>query len=784
MNRRPEFSAASRRLRRYAGLLALALLVAAGTWFALTKRGVIAPHRTAEVRREGPAFVGSEQCRTCHADQLRAWRGSHHAAALQVPSEQTVLGDFKDASYGYADVTSKFFRRGSKFSLRTDGADGKLADFDVKYAFGIAPLQQYLVELPRGHVQAVSIAWDTRARSTGGERWFHLYPNDKVDFRDELHWTRRSQNWNFMCADCHSTNIVKGYDAAGDAYNTTYSEISVGCEACHGPGSAHREWADRRTADPSLGLTVALDERHGITWAPDPATGEPRRSVARTSEREIAVCAQCHSRRSQIAEGYRAGQPFLDHYLPELLTPGLYYPDGQQREEVYIWGSWLQSRMSAAGVTCSDCHEPHTGKLRASGNGLCTQCHGAARYDVTSHHHHAANSPGAQCVDCHMPATNYMVIDPRRDHSMRVPRPDESVALGVPNACNRCHRERGAAWAATAVRKWLGRDAIGYQTFARAFRGAEAGDPSVAPTLAQIAADTSQPPIVRASAAARLAELGPFDPSLAGELARDPDPLLRLAATRLAEALPPDARAGQVAPLLKDPLRTVRIQTARVLPAAQGAIAENLEAAWQTASDEFLATLRYTADRPESRVALGNFLSAEGKTDEAQAAYSKALALDPEFVPGYANSADLWRGTGRDEQAAAVLEQGIARVPRSAALHYALGLTRVRQHQQAAALDALKRAAELDPNDARFTYVYAVAVHSAGRVDEGIAILEQAQKRWPYDRDLLLGLASFQLEAGKTGAARQTARALIAAYPSDPDAKALAEQLGLRPDSQ
>jgi predicted CXXCH cytochrome family protein len=697
---------------------------------------------------------------------------------MQYPTEHTVLGDFNDSSFAYSGVTSTFFKREGKYSVRTDGADGKLADFDIKYTFGVAPLQQYLVELAKGHVQAAPIAYDVRDRAAGGQRWFHLYPGENVDFRDELHWTRRSQNWNFMCADCHSTNIVKGYDAISDSYNTTYSEISVGCEACHGPGSAHLEWADHKTADASLGLTVVLDERRDIRWTPDPATGQPRRSVARTSERELSVCAQCHARRSQIAEGYRAGQPFLDHYLPELLTPGLYHPDGQQRAEVYIWGSWLQSRMNAAGVTCSDCHDPHTEKLRLTGNGVCTQCHNA-RYDAPSHHHHAAHSPGGQCVACHMPATTYMVVDPRRDHSMRVPRPDESVTLGVPNACDRCHGDRGAAWAADSVRKWLGRDAVGYQSFARAFHGAQADDPSVAPALAQLAADGAQPGIVRASAAAHLAELGPFDPALAGELARDPDPLVRLAATRLAEALPAGERAGQVVSLLKDPRRAVRIESARVLAAAQGAIPETLEPAWQTASEEYLATLRYAADRPESRAALGSFLSARGKTDEAQAAYSAALALDPQFVPAYANSADLWRSTGRDDQAAAVLERGIAQVPRAAALHYALGLTRVRLHQQSAALESLKRAAELDPMVARYTYVYAVALHSAGQAGQGIAILEQAQKRWPHDHDVLLGLASFQLEAGRTAAARRTASALIAAYPADPDARALAQQLGI-----
>ena len=773
----PKDNTLSPRFWRYAGALAVVLLLALVIWFALARGPTNGPHSVAVPGQAVFTFVGSERCAPCHAQQSAAWRDSHHAAAMQYPTEKSVRGNFNDSSYGYGGVTSTFIRRAGRYSLRTDGADGKLADFDVKYTFGIAPLQQYLIELPKGHIQALSIAWDSRDRAAGGGHWFHLYPDEKVDARDELHWTRRSQNWNFECADCHSTNIVKGYDAATDAFRTTYSEIAVGCEACHGPGSAHLDWAEHKTADPSQGLTVLLDERRGINWTRDPATGEPKRSVARASDRELSVCAQCHSRRSQIAEGYRAGQPLLDHYLPALLTPDLYHTDGQQKAEVYIWGSYLESRMNAAGVTCSDCHDPHTEKLRASGNSVCAQCHAAARYDTPSHHHHAVNAAGSQCVDCHMPATTYMVIDPRRDHSIRVPRPDESLALGVPNACNDCHRDRNAAWAAGAVRKWLGRDAVGYQSFARAFGAAESGNPSAVPALAQLATDAKQPAIVRASALARLADLSGFDPGLLGEVAQDPDPLVRMAGARLADSLPPDARAAQVAPLLKDPRRAVRIEVARVLAAAQGSIPESLEAAWRAAADDYLATLRYNADRPESNAALGSFLSNQGQTQEAQAAYARAITLDPQFVPAYVNSADLWRAAGRDDQATEVLERGLAQVPRSAPLNYALGLTRARQHQQALAVQLLKRAAELEPGVARYTYVYAVAVHSAGREREGIAILEQARRRWPYDHDVMLALASFQLAAGEIAAARQTTAALIAAYPSDLDARALAEQL-------
>ena len=189
------------------------------------------------------AFVGSAQCASCHEGSYQAWKGSQHALAMQHASEQAVLGDFGGAKFRYAGIESTFFRRDGKFFVRTDGPDGKLADFEVKYAFGVDPLQQYLVEFPDGRLQALSIAWDARPKASGGQRWFHLYPKEKIDFRDELHWTKRSQNWNFMCADCHSTNLRKAYDAATDRFKSTWSEISVGCEACHGPGSAHVEWA-------------------------------------------------------------------------------------------------------------------------------------------------------------------------------------------------------------------------------------------------------------------------------------------------------------------------------------------------------------------------------------------------------------------------------------------------------------------------------------------------------------------------------------------------------------
>ncbi len=696
---------------------------------------------------------------------------------MQHATADTVRGDFNDTKFTFERVTSSFFRRDGKFFVRTDGPDGKLADFEVKYTFGLEPLQQYLVELPGGRLQALAVTWDTRPKEQGGQRWFRQYPAEKLDFRDELHWTQRSQNWNFMCADCHSSQVTKGYDAVQNTFDTRYKEVAVGCEACHGPGSTHIVWAKEKSPDPRKGLTAQLDERRGVTWSIDAATGNAKRSRERTSEREIEVCAQCHARRAQIAEGYHAGAPFLDHYLPSLLVAPLYWSDGQQRDEVFIWGSWLQSRMHRQGVTCSDCHDPHTQKLRVEGNAVCGQCHAPGKYDTPAHHRHTAGTAGAQCAECHMPRTTYMVVDGRRDHSMRVPRPDQSIALGVPNACNQCHTKQDAKWAAAAVRGWLGRDATGFQAFAPTFRAAEAGEAGATASLATIANDLAHAPIVRASAVERLAQAGSGDASTAQRAARDAQPLLRLTSVQLIELLPPQEQLRLLAPLFSDPLRAVRIEAARAAAGQQDSLAPERRVAWQNAADEYIATLRYTADRPEARTALGTFYSRLGRHDEAQAAFAQARALEPRHVPAYLNAADALRVQGSDADARRMLELGLAQAPQNAALHHALGLTLVRLGEPKEAVRELERSAQLAPDEPRYTYVYAVALNSTGKSSEALRVLERATRRWPDNRDLLLALATMQRDAGQSEAARRTVRRLAEAFPNDREIAALARQL-------
>lgn len=635
---------------------------------------------------EETRFVGRQTCATCHADEDRLWQGSHHDQAMQEATEATVLGDFDGATITQLGVTSTFFRRDGRFFVRTDGPDGKLAEYPVAYTFGVAPLQQYLVEMPGGRLQALPLCWDEK-----GRRWFHLYPDEAIPAGDSLHWTGANQNWNFMCADCHSTGLRKGYRAGENVYKTTWSEIDVSCEACHGPGSRHVGWArsDRKTED--KGFDVRLTDPGRGSWIVDPETGNGKRLAPAVKTAEIDTCGRCHSRRSVIRESDAEGQPLLDSYRPALLEEGLYHADGQIDGEVYEYGSFLQSRMHAKGVTCSDCHEPHSLTLRRTGNALCTHCHSAPKFDTPDHHKHAVS---AQCVDCHMPAKSYMVVDPRRDHSLRVPRPDLSVKIGTPNACNNCHTDRSAQWAAAAVERWYGPDRPAH--WGEAIHAARTGRPDAGAALAKVALDPAVPGIARATALSLMRSHPDPDslPAIERGL-QDADPLVRLGAVMAAEAQAPDPLRN----LLSDPVRGVRIEAGRALSA-------------EPALSEYRASQEINADRPEAQLNLGGLAVQRGDLAGAERAWRTALRLDPAYIPALVNLADLFRMQGREMEGEEVLRRALAIDPDHAGARHALGLLLVRAGRLDEAVPELKQAADLAPGESRYRHVYEVAIQS------------------------------------------------------------------------
>ncbi len=510
--------------------------------------------------------------------------------------------------------------------METDGPDGKLATFQVKYTFGVDPLQQYLIEFPDGRVQALSIAWDARSKGKGGQRWFHLYPDENIRHDDVLHWTKLNQNWNFMCAECHSTGLRKNYDAERDRYATTWSEISVGCEACHGQGSNHVAWARAqqswwpfgRQEDRSKGLLARLDEREGVIWTHDPASGNVRRNLPVNLLRtEVEACGRCHARRSELSEKWAPGHWLQDtHAIAAPLARDVYWPDGQMRDvdEAYNYVPFKQSKMFAAGVTCSNCHDPHSGKQRIAGDGVCLQCHAPEVYAGAKHSRHQQANAAPNCISCHMPARTYMVVDSRHDHSLRVPRPDLSVKYGTPNACNDCHTDKPAQWAADAVDRWFGPDRKGFQTYADAFAAASANRADARQLLASVAGDPNVPNVARANA---LVELGPYISPANADLARrslaDSDPTIRIAAMDMLAAVPATQVWPLVAPLLSDPVLGVRIRAASLLAAVPKDRQPPADRErFDKAAGEFVAALKFNADRPEDRSTLANFYARQG----------------------------------------------------------------------------------------------------------------------------------------------------------------------------
>ena len=717
-------------------------------------------------------FVGSDACVGCHVDQSADWTGSHHDLAMQLADDSTVLGDFEQASFDYFGSTTEFFRDDGKFVVRTANADGDSEDYVVTHTFGVTPLQQYLVEFPGGRLQSVPFAWDSRPATEGGQRWFHVYGDEFIAPGDELHWTGRQQNWNYMCAECHSTNLNVNYDQDNNTFATTWSEMNVGCEGCHGPASRHVAEAQSGDFSGRKGLSVDLDDHGRAVWQMNADTGIAERSeIAMRQSRQPEACGRCHARRGVIIAEYEYGVPLAETHRPALLNSPLYFDDGQIREEVYVYGSFLQSRMYQAGVTCSDCHNPHSLQLvtGAEPSDVCAQCHLPSKFASTEHHQHVPEQ--VACVDCHMPARDYMQVDPRRDHSFRVPRPDLSASTNAPNACSSCHADRGAEWLADAAKNWWG-DSEPH--FASALAAAHSGAGNSA--LNDVVADRNLPGIVRATALATMsAPPGEAETTSVKVGVVDPDPLVRMAAIATAQILPPETQLPLLTPLLKDPIRSVRIEAARVLAPLREYLSVN--SGFSAAANEFRAAQLAVASRPEAHVTLGDFESSLGNPDKAIEHYAFALAMDPKSSYSRLNYADALRRFGDEQAAEKMLRDGLETDAENADLRHALGLLLVRTERTDEGLEELQKATELAPDNARYAYVAGVALHSLGQTDAALQLLSDAHEQFAGDFDISWALATMLRDSGDTAAARRVASELAAQRPDDANVMALLASL-------
>ena len=751
-------------LRRWAlvGLVALAVVVVA------IPLSLLRPARAVGERGplgEPPAFVGTAACLDCHQAAAQRWRGSDHDLAMAEATDSTVLGDFNNATFTDRGVISRFFRRDGKFLVSTEGPGGAIGEFEVAFTFGYDPLQQYLIPFPGGRLQALSLAWDTQRR-----RWFHLYPDQDIPPDDWLHWTRNAQNWNGMCAECHSTDLKKGYDAASETFNTTWSDIDVGCEACHGPGSRHVAWAGMaEMARPEIDNAGLVQRSSGIDG---PGL--------------VELCAPCHSRRAELGDYDHTGDELLDHMLPSLLVEGLYFADGQDLDEVYTYGAFLQSKMYARGVRCSDCHDSHSLELHRDGNELCLQCHQREVYDTAGHHFHkkvvdGRPSDGARCVKCHMVERPYMVIDWRADHSLRLPRPDLSAELGTPNACTQggCHDDRPLAWSVEAYGRWYGQARRPH--YGTTFAAARAGDPGAEAELIRLAENTLQPAIVRATALSLLERYPGVaaDATLRAALLSE-EPLIRR--TAAAAVVIPDAaaRAAALAPLLSDESRAVRLAAvSQVAGLSRDLLRPYQQEALDRAVAEYRRVMAYSLDFASSGLNLGNLEAALGNPAEAERSYRLALAIDDLFFPAKVNLAVLLSRQGRNDEAARLLREVLKAYPDNVDAAYSLGLLLVEMGQPGEAIGWLQKAAAAEPRVARGRYILGLLLQQLGRLDEAEAELRAAVALEPNSLEMLYALADHLLRRGRAADARQLAEQMIAAHPGERvghDLKAAAER--------
>lgn len=703
-------------------------------------------------------YVGQAACAECHQQQVELWTGSHHDMAMQHASAETVLADFSGMKFTSDGITTTFFRKDNKFMVRTDGPDGKLDDYQVKYTFGVTPLQQYLVELDNGRLQALNIAWDTRSKAAGGQRWFSLHPEENIKAGDVLHWTGPNMNWNYMCADCHSTGLKKNYNPDDRTYATQWEAIDVSCEACHGPASQHIQWAREKKGEnkgdsQDRGLTIRFPAAAERYWLVDEQTQKPYLDSASTLARgEIELCAKCHSRRSQFSDDFVPGDRLRDHYLPSLLTEPLYYADGKIKDEVYVYGSFKQSRMYQSGVTCSDCHNAHTLALKAEGDKVCEGCHPGNNYATEKHHFHKDGSTGASCINCHMPAKTYMGVDVRNDHSFRIPRPDLAQALAsdekLPDACTNCHTDKSSSWAAGAIQKWLGKTATGYQQFASALHGIASQDEhALAEIYKTLLSDT--PDIARASIISHLGDYPSSQTLMTSlQLLKSGDADVRRAALQALESFPLQHSLTYIFAALTDPVRTVRMEAARILSALpQGEMQQQQLELLDNVTEEYRQSLLYVAERPEAQLALAQLYQNQGELKQAEAALREALVLQDQYVPAYVNYANFLQQQGRETDAFAILQQGL-KITNGAALYHALGLWYVRNKEIDRGVQYLQQAAEMDLDNPRYQYVYAVAVAEKD-TEQAIRILQASLQKHSGHLETLAALVSYSERTGK-----------------------------------
>jgi tetratricopeptide (TPR) repeat protein len=699
-------------------------------------------------------FVGDQKCQQCHTKEYALWQQSDHYKAMLPANDTTVLGDFNNTTITADGITSRFFKRDGKYIINTEGPDGQLHDYEVLYTFGHTPLQQYLVAFPGGRMQVPRVSWDVKKK-----QWFHQYGGQKMDHRDWLHWSGGGQNWNTMCASCHSTNLQKNFMPEADSFHTTYDVINVSCESCHGAGKKHIDFVGSEAYKGGTRIPFAYLTR-----------------VDSPNVVQVNSCAPCHARKADISADAVDAEELLNTLIPEIPTTEFFHADGQVDDEDYIYTSFLQSKMFHRSVTCSNCHNPHSGKLVLPKTLVCLQCH-EKKYEAFEHTRHNVPVEQVNCVSCHMPGKFYMGNDFRHDHSFRVPRPDLSVKYGTPNACNTCHADKKAQWAADAVVKWFGPERK-YHFSDDLVPGSKL-DRGSEQHLLKLMSDTSIPSIIKATAAEYLRNI-PTKQSIDALLQalRDKDPQVRYRSVRALSSFPYEQWKDAVSPLFGDKVRAVRIAAADVLlqvPIEQ--IPADHRNAFANARKELEQYVMYQADFAVGNVLIGDFYYRLNDQMNAEKFYKRGLKKDSLMNYVRFNLSSLYNTQGRNAEALKLLEEARVTDASNPRVYYNMALLQVEMKDIPGALKNFDKAVEKGADDPRIFYNYGLLQQQNGNTAAAEKLLLKGITIAPEDPALNYAMAVFYIQQQQPRKAMGPASVLKRTDPGNPDYQQLFSQL-------
>lgn len=675
--------------------------------------------------------VAQEDCKTCHETVVEQWANSHHAKSMSIANSSSVLADFDNHEIKHFDTNLRFYKEGENFVIEVNGSTGK-SEYQVSNVFGFHPLQQYLIKREGGKKQVFPFAWDTRPLKDGGQRWFSMYPNSSLDDVDRFHWTQPLQNWNGMCADCHSTNLQRNYDISGKSFNTEWEEINVSCTSCHSVPQNHSEVKTKkgnRLIKESLiwlrGKDNNIAQLHNLD-----GTLASLDSIRMRSQ-EMESCFACHSLRLPLTNDFSADESYLDQFHPTFLGAPIYYPDGQPKEESFVLGSFLQSKMFKAGVICSDCHNPHTLELKQDDNAVCLQCHKPSEYQKEKHTGHPIKSDASKCVSCHMPETNFMHIDGRRDHSFRVPNPLISEAYGAPNACLNCHSDKNNMWSKSKIESWRGEPLSvdnEVNNLLRIFNGSPVSQDEYINTINSEVLTEFQ----RASAllhAKNLLNLIPISQLI--DWSKSSNPLIRLSLAQSLLYVQPKKRELLIHQLLEDEYKAVRVAVAQ--QSGEVKIPDDL-------FKEALVVNQLNSWRGEANINLANLFESRQEYLKSIEALQNSIEIDPYFETAYINLADLYRLFGNIEGEKQTYNSGLIKTPKSAPLNYSYALHLIRNNNLIAAIKHLEISVREEPSNSTYAYALFLAIERNGDIEKALSRIMKFTKNYPSKDIIALGI--------------------------------------------